>query len=305
MGYNHSVERYLSINQLVDDGFFRLNSGSVGLVTALRVPDDYFSLGYRLSYSNYWLKNATGRSFGFETGVSNAFSFQITLARNSIDNPTFPTRGSLISLSAEMTPPISWFTSTDIKSLPPSERYRWIEYHKWLLDVKSYLPVVEKLVFEARFHTGFLGRYSSRSPSTPFERFIWGGAGQGAQNFILGSELVGLRGYREGRVIPAFSAERLQGGAYYVKTVFELRYPVFSMPAGTGELHLFYEAGNNWNEPEEYNFFNLYRSLGFGVRVSLPALGVISIDWGYPLDLLPGETTRSGRLLFTLGTTFR
>jgi outer membrane protein insertion porin family len=184
----------------------------------------------------------------------------------------------------------------------------WIEYHKWMFDAKYYLTLAGNLVLESRAHFGFLGSYGQGTGISPFERFTLGGSGlgaQGGQNFFLGREIVGLRGYEDNSLQPR-DQNGIDGGVVYNKFVMELRYPVSLAQAATIYVLAFAEAGNTWNNYEEFNPYNIKRSAGVGARIFMPAFGLIGIDWGYGFDTLPGQTERSGaQFHFTIGQQIR
>ena len=300
VAYNRSREQYLDASQNVD-GSFLLNGFSVGLIQGLRFPDDYFSLGYTLSYRHYRLRNARLRSFSFRTGTSNNLSLLLSLGRNDVDHPIFPTRGAAISLSTELSVPYSLFVEGDVNDKVATERYQWVEYHKWLFDVKTYIPVVRNMAIETRFHTGLIGRYTPRGAVTPFELFTLGGNGLTGQNAILGTDVIGLRGYRNNAITPLDRANNISGGRLFNKMSIELRYKVLDATAGTIYILAFAEGGSNRNRIEEFSFFDLYRSVGVGVRALLPAIGLIGLDYGRALDTLPGELTPGSEFHLIIG----
>lgn len=302
VGYNYSRERYFFGNRVT--GSFSLYGMNMSLVRSLRWPDDYFSLGYYGAYKGYLLKNAANRSLGFDNGHANAVSFSLALARSSIDNPSYPRGGSYFSLSLELTPPYSWFRSDALIDAENNVKYRWIEYNKWLFDAKSYVEILPKLVLENRLHMGVIGRYGSKGVHTPFERFVLGGDGQGGQDFILGTEIIGLRGYPNNSISPRDPINNIAGGRYFTKAVFELRYLVLQLPAGTIYTLAFLEGGNSWNHFENFSFYNIHRSLGMGIRLQVPAIGIIGLDWGRPFDKLFNQPL-SSQLHFTIGTSIR
>ena len=303
VSYTYSRENYFRGLSVI--GSFALHGVNAGLVRSLRWPDDYFTLGYLSSYNGYRLRNASSRSLGFTTGNANSLSFSLILGRSSIDNPNYPSRGSYFSLASELTPPYSWFRSTSLSDASNQEKYKWVEYNKWLFDAKTYTEILPKLVLESRMHFGLIGRYSSRGVDTPFERFTLGGDGQGGQNFILGTDIIGLRGYPNNSILPIDRQNNIEGGRYFIKNVFELRYLFLQLAQGTIYGLSFLESGNSWNEFADFSFYDLYRSLGFGVRLNIPAIGLIGLDWGRGFDLLPNRRTLTKQFHFTIGRSVR
>lgn len=274
--------------------FFKIDGVSVGLGTQLRWPDDYFSLYQSLNYNRYNTYNYTSIfSFGGGNGVYNAFSYSIALSRNSIDAPIYARNGSEFSLSLELTPPYSLFRgNVNYDSMDVTERYKWVEYFKIKFKGAWYINLVEKLVLSPRIQFGFLGTYNKDLGVTPFERFYLGGDGLTGYNNMDGRELIGMRGYANNSLTPGYPTSI--GGTVYTKYTLELRYPISLNPNATIYGLAFVEAGNDWLKWNNFNPFNVYRSVGLGVRVFLPMFGLLGLDWGYGLDAVPGVPGASG-----------
>ncbi|MEQ9297681.1 MAG: POTRA domain-containing protein [Cyclobacteriaceae bacterium] len=305
VNYSYSVQR--SVNTITNEVFGSLKVQGITLSLGRRIkwPDDYFTLSNSLSYLNYDLFNF-GQTLGFETGVSNNINFNTTLARNSIDNPMFPRSGSSISLSLALTPPYSLWNDLDFDTALPEERYKWVEYHKWMFDAKFYTKLIGNLVLETRAHMGYIGSYNDQSEVGPFERFFVGGDGLTGQNFLLGNDIIGLRGYENNSIVPPADENGIQGGTVYNKFVFELRYPLSLNPSATIYVTSFLEAGNNWSETNNFNPYDLYRSAGVGARIFMPAFGLLGVDWGYGFDTPPGGIGISGpQFHFSIGQQLR
>jgi outer membrane protein insertion porin family len=295
---------------------------TVGLGRRLEWPDNYFVLTNSFSFLSYNYRNYFPAPFPRDKdGQSISLKLNTTLSRNSIDNPMYPTSGSTISLSLDLTPPYSLFKDHSYLN-DENERYRWIELHKWMFDAKYYVKILgskkpdgRSLVLETKAHFGYIGTYSSDVSPGPFERFLMGGAGLagGFNSFVLGQDIVGLRGYQDNLVTPPLYSLRgsravngIEGGTIYNKFGMELRYPVTTGQTATIYGLVFTEAGNNWNNIEEFNPFSLYKSAGFGARIFMPAFGLIGLNWGYGFDTLPGSTNRSGaQFHFTIGQQIR
>jgi outer membrane protein insertion porin family len=279
---NHSVQRTGTATDAASDQFIKVNSATVGLGRQLRVPDDYFTLSNSLSYSQYQTQNYPLLP-GFTTGFANNITFNTTLARNSIDNPTYTRRGSSLSLSVNLTPPYSLLNPDH-----PNNN-QWIEFHKWMFDASWFTPIVGKLVLNTRAHFGYLGNYNSNRELGPFERFKMGGAGlgyNGGGNYLVGTDYVGLRGYDDPN--SAFAIPTAQsgqsGGIAFNKYVLEMRYPVSLNPAATVYVLAFAEAGNSFASYNEYNPYKLYRSAGVGARIFMSAFGLLGFDYGHGFD---------------------
>jgi outer membrane protein insertion porin family len=319
---NSSVQRSVYGYQNPDNTTFKpklqVHSITVGLGRRLEWPDNYFTLTNSVSYLRYILDNWNS-GLGFSNGVANSFTFNTTLSRNSVNEIMYPSQGSTISLSLTLTPPHSSWRDInyDDPNLDPAKKYAWVEFHKWMFDAKYYLPLdnKKKLVLEAKSHFGFIGSYSSKLGVGPFERFFLGGDGLagGFNSFLLGQEIIGLRGYENNKVTPPLynnygssSGSVIQGGIVYNKLGLELRYPVTTGNAATIYGLIFTEAGNNWNNYEDFNPFNLYKSAGFGARIFMPAFGLIGLNWAYGFDTLPFATQKSGsQFHFTIGQQIR
>ena len=296
------------------NGSLKLTGISVSLGRRLRWPDDFFFISNSINYFVYNLDNF-GQQLGFSTGVSNNLTFNTTIARNSAGPSTmYPTTGSSISLSMNLTPPYSVFNDIDYENADNATRYNLVEFHKWMFDAKFYTQIVGNLVLESRAHLGFIGSYTRKAGIGPFERFVMGGAGLGGQQFLVGNDIIGLRGYEDNAVTPPnfqptsglLEPEDIRGGVVFNKFVFELRYPVSLNPSATIYVLGFGEAGNNWGEYRDFNINNLYKSAGVGARIFMPAFGLIGIDWAYGFDTLPGQTQASGpQFHFTIGQQIR
>ncbi|MDN3668608.1 POTRA domain-containing protein [Echinicola jeungdonensis] len=316
--FNHSVQRQLDLydrsnfgNEL---GFFKITGLTLGLAKRVTWPDDYFNISNSIQFQIYEF-DEFGRSFGlsYATGKSNSLTLNTTVSRSNVDSPIYPRRGSNISLSASFTPPYSAFNNNISRESPDEEKYKWLEYHKWMFDAKFYSPMFgsSKFVVSARTHMGFLGSYGNKIGIIPLERFVMGGDGMTFNNFSLGQEIVGLRGY-ENQVLTPGRETRGQagadpfGGIVYNKHVMEMRFLVSPNPSATIFLLGFAEAGNNWGKYAEFNPYDLKKSAGFGARIFMPAFGLLGIDWGYGFDPAPGSDQPSGGMFhFTIGQQFR
>jgi len=329
VSFNSSVQRafYYGFRAEVNDAQ-RLSvlNFSVGLGRLLEWPDNYFTLSNSLSYTKYSLKDYPV-GIGFSNGEANSITLNTTLSRRSTGAPRYPTEGSEISLSVSLTPPFSLWRNLNYNGYDPEDpasveafnqqKFKWIEYHKWMFDAKYYMPLdnKKKLVLEAKAHFGFIGSYSKKYGIGPFERFFMGGAGLagGIGSFVLGQEIIGLRGYEDNLVTPPLYArygqeapKDTQGGIVYDKLGLELRYPVTTGNAATIYGFIFTEAGGNWGNYEDFNPFKLYKSAGAGVRLFMPAFGLIGLNWAYGFDRLPFATEISGsQFHFTIGQQLR
>jgi len=275
----------------------RITGVSVGLGTRMKWPDDFFLMQHELSYQNYILENYQLIS-GFNNGNSHTFSYKLTISRNSIGDPIFPTYGSIISGSMELTPPFSAFTGLDYTTASASEAYKLIEYHKWKFDAKWYISLAKNLVIETKMQFGFLGGYNKDLGISPFERFYVGG--DGLSGFGLdGREIVALRGYDNNSLSSSF------GGTIFTKYSAEFRYRISPNPQATVYVLAFAEAGDSWLTFSEFKPYDLKKSAGVGVRIFLPMFGLLGLDYGWRFDDVPGRPDMApGQFHFSIGQQF-
>lgn len=318
VSFSSSVQRLIDFSTDRVTGSLRVTGFSLTLGRRLQWPDDFFLLSNSISYLQYDLFNF-GQSLGFSTGQANSWTFNTTFARNSADNPMYPRSGSNISLQVALTPPYSLFNNIDYSTADNATRYRWLEYHKWNFDSWYYLKLAGDLVLASRAHFGLLGAYDSKTGIGPFERFQLGGDGLTGQSFLLGTDVIGLRGYENNSLAPVDpgrdgffntaatpSDDDITGGTIFNKFVMELRYPVSLAPTATIYGLAFFESGNNWNDFTEFNPFNQKKSAGMGVRIFMPAFGLMGLDWAYGFDTSPLTGEISGpQFHFSIGQQIR
>ena len=301
--YYNNYENYYDPNQ-----YIQMLGASVGWGKRLRWPDDYFVLSMDLSYTRYMLKN--WRYFIMSNGNANNINLGLTLSRNSTDNPMFPRKGSEFMASVSVTPPWSKWDGKDYRNLANNaksptfakeqqEKYRWVEYHKWKFKSKTYTALSggqKCFVLMSRIEFGLLGSYNSYKKS-PFETYYMGGDGMSGYSTGYAEETIGLRGYENGSLTP-YGAE----GYAYTRMALELRYPF--MLGNTTIYGLgFAEAGNAWTDTRKFNPLQLKRSAGLGVRIFLPMVGLMGIDWAYGFDKVYG-TKGGSQFHFILGQEF-
>ena len=302
-GYYNNYENYYD-----PDKYVKLFGVSLGWGKQLRWPDDYFQLSLSLAYTRYMLKNWS--YFLMTNGNSNNLNLSIQLARTSTDNQLFPRRGSEFVASVTLTPPWSAWDHKDYEHLatnPKSptynreqqEKYRWVEYHKWKFKARTFTALTSGqkcFVLMTRLEFGLLGSYNKYKKS-PFETYYMGGDGMSGYSTSYAEETIGLRGYENGSLTP-YGSE----GYAYDRMTLELRYPF--MLGNTTIYGLgFAEAGNAWTETRKFNPFDMKRSAGVGVRIFLPMVGLMGIDWAYGFDNVFGKKGGS-QFHFILGQEF-
>ena len=311
---NYNSSYYNNYSSYYDpDKYIQLVGASLGWGKRLTWPDNHFSFSATLNYTRYMLKD--WEYFLITDGNCNNINLTLRLARTSIDNGIFPRRGSQISLSVSATPPYSLFDGKDYQYLSShigvsdpdrmanlQNMYRWIEYHKWKLQTKFFTPLSSAskcFVLMTRFDAGFLGSYNKYKKS-PFETFFMGGDGMSGYSYNYYSETIGLRGYENGCLTPYG-----QEGYAYSRMGVELRYPLMLQGSTNIYALAFLEGGNAWTEVKKFNPFDMKRSAGVGVRIFLPMVGMMGIDWAYGFDKVFGSSKYGGsQFHFVLGQEF-
>lgn len=286
------------------DEYMEVFGAAIGIGTRLKWPDNYFVLYNQLSWQTYNLKDWY-YNFLFSTGKSNNFSYMISLNRNSTDQQIYPRKGSDLSIGLQITPPYSLFRSkdTDYENMSDQERYRWIEYHKWTFKADLYTQLAGDLVLKAAAHFGYLGYFNRDLGYSPFEGFILGGDGMSGYT-TYGADIIGLRGYPNNSLTPII--DNAYAGNVYDKFTIELRYPLVMQPSSTIFALVFLEGGNCWSDIKKFNPFSIKRSAGIGLRVMLPIVGMLGVDWGYGFDPVPNEGMDRGgsQFHFMIGQQF-
>lgn len=304
----HTIQyRYDFFTGLADRSqSFQISGLTVGLAKRLQVPDDFFQLSQALSYQYYNLKNYYTGLFTFGDGEAKNLAYTISLLRNNTRvNPIFPTGGSTFTVSAKLTPPYSLLSGRDFSDLEnqpefqdengnplvdkiDQERFRWLEFYKVKFNGTWYTRVFDDLILKTQADFGFIGAYNKDRGNIPFERFFLGGDGM-VSYALDGRETIALRGY------PNQSLSGNDGSVIYNKFSLELRYPITLKPSASIYALTFLEAGNGYNSFREFDPFNSKRSAGLGVRIFMPAFGLLGIDFAYGFDNTnPNSTTPNG-----------
>lgn len=295
-------------NYLDPDTYIKMFGASLGWGKRLRWPDDYFTLSVQLAYTRYMLKN--WKYFLMTTGNANNLNLNLSINRTSTDNQLYPRRGSEFTASVSLTPPWSKWDKKDYENLAldrqsstflaeQQEKYKWVEYHKWKFKAKTYTALSggqKCFVLMTRVELGLLGSYN-RFKKSPFETYYVGGDGMSGYSTGYAEETIGLRGYENGSLTP-YGYE----GYAYDRMSLELRYP-FLLGNTTIYGLGFLEAGNAWDDTRKFNPFDMKRSAGLGVRIFLPMVGLMGIDWAYGFDKVFGKKGGS-QFHFILGQEF-
>ncbi|WP_347373908.1 outer membrane protein assembly factor BamA [Aequorivita sp. Q41] len=325
--FSHTIQNFYDYNNRQADKSrsFTITGGSVGLAKKVKWPDDYFVWSNALSFQHYNLNNYNTGLFTFGDGYSNNLAYTIGISRNNTaTNPIYPTSGSDFSITAKMTLPYSSFSDTDYKSLKDEraslllvpedasnyidanqriseidqERFKWLEYYKVKFKGTWYTRMAGKLVLRTNTEFGFLGAYNQDRGVPPFERFFLGGDGLGAYS-LDGREVIALRGY------PNQALSEVDGNTIYNKFSLEVRYPVTLAQMASIYVLGFAEGGASYNGFRDYNPFELKRSAGAGLRIFMPAFGLLGIDFGYGFDPVLGGTEPHGwKTSFIIGQQF-
>ena len=301
--YNNAIENAYDPNK-----YLQMLGVNVGFGKRLDWPDDWFTFQAEIGYNWYHVKN-WAYLLNMQNGTSNSLVLGLTLSRNSIDNPQYTRTGSTFSLNLQMTPPASLFGKKDWKKLSEEntdaahrELYRWIEYWKLRFNSRTYTPLTNPegkytLVLMTRADIGLLGSYN-RYLKSPFETFYVGGDGMSG-SYTYAQETIALRGYDNGQLTPYYEG----GGRAYTRFGVELHFPFMLQPTTTIYGLTFLEGGNAWSDIKKFQPFDIKRSAGVGVRIFLPMVGMMGIDWAYGFDKVYGEKGGS-HFHFILGQEF-
>ena len=297
-----SLSKSISSNGLNGDERqeIQVSGLSLGIGKRLKNPDDYFTLYNGLNFIQYKLSNSQS-FFSFRNGESNNVNYQVNLGRNSVDQLNFPRQGSNFLMSIKLSPPYSMFDNVDdYSSLTDQEKYKWVEYYKWKFKATWFSPFTEKLILATKTEFGFLGGYNDQLGISPFERFYVGGDGLSGMGYMNdGRELVALRGYSNNSISPQ------TGATIYNKYTAEIRYALSLNPTSTMYALAFLEAGNAWEDFDNFNPFGIKRSVGIGVKIMLPMIGMMGLDYGWGLDEIIGNPdANGGQFHFSIGQNF-
>jgi len=316
---------YFVLSQNISFQYYELNNYNTGLFT--------FGDGTskNLSYTVALTRNSRGLNpifptYGSEFSVSGkftppfslfngvdygdlknqeAYKVRATEAGNAPDGTNYPA-GSYIGTDGF---PVSNYqdAATD-QSKVDQKRFNWLEFYKIKFKGDWYTRVYDKLVLRTLGEFGFMGAYDQNRGLVPFERFYLGG--DGLANFALdGREVIQLRGYPNQSLSPiirnANGVDEQIGATIYNKFSLEMRYPITLKQAASIYALTFIEAGSSFENFKSYNPFDLQRSAGFGLRVFMPAFGLLGIDFAHGFDAVPGQTTKSGwQTHFIIGQQF-
>lgn len=326
--FHTGMKNYDYYNTSDRDGFFRIYGGSVGLGRRLKWPDDYFTLYNEVGYQQYHLNKWENRGFFLTNGNATTFTFKTSLSRSSQDQMIYPRKGSVFSLTLQVTPPYSLFRKDNFWELSSEEKsgmteagiageevkrkFNFIEYHKWSFKSAWYTSLVGNLVLATKAEFGLLGYYNKDIGHAPFEKFAVGGSGMYYSNYYYGNDIVALRGYDEGTLTPksqiinsSGNYESIDNGNIYTKYTLELRYPFTMSQSATIYGLVFLEGGSAWSNFNEFNPFSIKRSAGVGLRAFLPMFGLLGVDWGYGFDPAWGKTQKHGsQFHFMMGQQF-
>tara|TARA_B100000900_G_scaffold156050_1_gene132674 strand:+ start:17061 stop:19553 length:2493 start_codon:yes stop_codon:yes gene_type:complete len=300
IGSWHSVQRSPTSTNMAIDSMpkMKITGITVGLGKRLQWPDDFFTLHQNITLKKYNLDEWTNFS-SLGSGTAYNYSYNFSLGRNSVDQPTFPRRGSNMKISVQLTPPYSLFDGIeDYSNLLDIEKFKWVEYHKWNIGANWFSSLADKLVLKTNLEYGLIGMYNRDIGLSPFERYYLGG--DGLSGYALDDrEVIALRGYSNGSLSPE------NGATLYNKYTTELRYALSLNPQSPIYALAFLEAGNSWEAFKEFDPFNVKRSAGVGIRITIPMMGMMGVDWGYGFDDIPGSTdANKGQFHFSINQQF-
>lgn len=293
----------VGLSEIDPSKYMRSYGFSMSYSKGVKWADDKFRYYSELSYQLYQLSNFNYTITPLNNGNYNNLSLGFTLSHNTINNSTYTTKGSMISLGIKVTPPYSLFNN--IKYTDPNittqDRYKFVEYYKCKFTGQNFTPVSSnnKLILLTKIQFGYLGYYNNNAQS-PLERFDMGGSGMASNLVGLGSEIVSMRGYSDGSISPKDRFTGIKQGNVFNKFTFELRYPLLMNRLTTIYLLSFAEAGNCFSSFNDYNPFNLKNAAGLGLRFHTPLLGLIRMDWGYGFDKI-GELKSGNQFHLIMG----
>ncbi|HVZ39644.1 MAG TPA: outer membrane protein assembly factor BamA [Candidatus Kapabacteria bacterium] len=234
--------------------------GGINIGRRLSWPDDYFRVDAGINLRSNKLEGDASLDPYYRNGTE--FSLTLSLSRASIDNPIFPTMGSRFS-----------FVNT-IAGLGDAK------YTKHELKFDFFSPLAQlsesnPLVLYIGNEYGYLNDYGPIEGIPPSAFYSMGGTGIGGFNTTP------LRGYKDQSIGPVSSVPI---GKLYTKITSELRFGIAVNPIPIYAL-AFAEAGNVWNNFREVDPFDLKRSMGLGIRLTIPGVGLLGFDYGYGFDL--------------------
>jgi outer membrane protein insertion porin family len=234
--------------------------GYLNIGRRFKFPDDYFRGDWTVKFQRTDTKSGAGI---YEEGVRTQFSLRQTISRSTVFDPVFPTSGTRVS------------NSTELAAGPLVGNIGFI---KNIFTAEAYTKIFRdnNLTLYSDFNFSFINSITEDGYLPPNEVFYMGGNG-------LTYNTIALRGYDDRNVGPQNSVGTPTGGTVALKYALELRYPLSLDPLPIFIL-AFAEAGNVWSSFQKTDPFNLRRSIGGGVRLLLPAVGMIGFDVGYGLD---------------------
>ena len=299
---------FFVLSQSIAFQFYDLNNYNTGLFRTFS-DGSARNLSYTIGLSrNNKGVNPIFPTYGSEFGLIGKFTFPYSLVngidyadlknqeayklKNNTSNEITGNNGEIIQPgdyinSAGNTVGKNYTAAAKDQGKIDQKRFNWLEYYKIKFKADWFTKIYGKLVLRSLGEFGYLGSYNKARGIVPFERFYVGG--DGLANFAQdGREVIQLRGY------PNNSLSSSDGGTIYNKFSLEMRYPITLKAAASIYVLSFLEAGSSWDTFRQYNPFSLKRSAGAGLRIFMPAFGLLGIDFGYGFDTLTGETKAHG-----------
>ncbi|UZJ41050.1 outer membrane protein assembly factor BamA [Prosthecochloris sp. SCSIO W1101] len=266
-----------------DDNLLEQTGASLNIGRRLSWPDDYFSINWKLKYLH-----SEGELLSFvdsqnQPDTADEVSITQTIARNSIDNPIYPRRGSNNSLSTQLAGGL----------LPGT-----VDFYKFIASSSWYVPLGGDFVLNLSTQHGYLDTFSEGDYIPYTDSFYMGGSG------LSSLSTVPLRGYDDRALGELNDDTGLYTGRVYSKFTTELRYPLTLSPTASVYALAFVEAGNLWGSVEDMDYSDLKRSAGLGLRLYLPIIGLVGLDYGYGFDPVasnPGADNQGWKFIFSFG----
>ncbi|MCW2117838.1 outer membrane protein assembly factor BamA [Flavobacterium sp. 7A] len=319
---------FFVLSQSISYQHYDLNNYNTGLFTFGNGQSRNLAYTIGLTRNNKGV-NPIFPTYGSEVSISAKFTFPYSLINGinysglgDLEAYKLKTTANAYDASGNLTTPAGTYLSSNGTAVSTyqeagadaakvdQERYKWLEYYKVKFKADWYTKIYGKLVLRTLTEFGFLGAYNQSRGVIPFERFYVGGDGM-ANYSMDGRETIQLRGYTNNSLTPIITDKTSSrfgqqiGGTIYNKFSMEMRYPITLKSSASIYALGFLEAGNAFADFKTYNPFDLKRSAGIGLRVFMPAFGLLGIDFGHGFDNSTGQTQISGwQTHFIIGQQF-
>jgi outer membrane protein insertion porin family len=248
------------------------------------------SIGYSLSRTSYeeFDEEQASTLFDLPSGLQSTVTLALT--RTTVDHPLFPTQGTRQEFSADLNGGLLGGDG---------------DFQKYTISGAWYVPIgqlggSQPGTRPIRFTLGLnaeAGAIFGDASRFPFDRFWMGGVQFGRP----------LRGYDETTITPLGYIGRCDTGSPTCPPLQERFGDAYLRLSAEYALRLsdnisisaFYDAGNVWREPSEFNPTRLLRGAGLGLTLVTP-FGPLGLDYAYGFD----KTVPGFQLHFKFGQGF-